>query len=296
MFKKRAELKGHDAGIYTLAYDHLHQRLYSGGADKVIASWDLHKFEVLPFMVKSIHTIYALSVLDKYQYLCLAHLKGGIHVISLQDNQEIKYLLAHEHAIFDLLYIPEFDYLVASGLSGELTLWSLPDFTLIQRLSLGVEKIRKLFYNKQTLYVPSQDGFMYRFDLAQKIWLSPLLGSGAPLNTGIYLSEQQGLIAGGKDAQLHLYKPLGSDLCWIGAIPAHNFAIYAISKSPNGDYIATASRDKTIKIWDLKTLELIQRLDFKHDQGHTHSVNALIWEGEYLISAGDDRKIMVWGK
>ena len=160
MFKKRAELKGHDAGIYTLAYDHIHQRLYSGGGDKVLASWDLESFQATPFMVKSTHTIYALAILEKHQLLCLAQQKGGIHVIHLPDKKEIKHILAHDQAIFDLLYLPEFDYLVATGLSGELTIWSVPDFTLIQRISLGVEKIRKLFYHKNILYVPSQDGFI----------------------------------------------------------------------------------------------------------------------------------------
>ena len=36
----------------------------------------------------------------------------------------------------------------------------------------------------------------------------------------------------------------------IKSIPAHNYAIYDIVFSPNAKLFATASRDKTVKIWD----------------------------------------------
>jgi len=79
-------------------------------------------------------------------------------------------------------------------------------------------------------------------------------------------------------------------------IPAHNYAIYSIVFSPNKKYFATASRDKTIKIWNAEILELLVRIDKKNFDGHTHSVNKLLWSDykNYLISAGDDRAIMVW--
>ena len=59
---------------------------------------------------------------------------------------------------------------------------------------------------------------------------------------------------------------------------------------------ATASRDKTIKIWDSKTFEQLKVINKEKDRGYLNSVNKLIWStyNNYLISAGDDRAIIIW--
>jgi WD repeat-containing protein 61 len=82
----------------------------------------------------------------------------------------------------------------------------------------------------------------------------------------------------------------------IKSIPAHEWAIYDIAYSPNSKLFATASRDKTIKIWDSKTFELLKVINKEKDRGHLNSVNKLIWStyNNYLISAGDDRAIIIW--
>jgi WD40 repeat protein len=59
---------------------------------------------------------------------------------------------------------------------------------------------------------------------------------------------------------------------------------------------ATASRDKTLKIWDVATQEIIQRIE-QTNEGHLNSVNTLLWmDDNTLVSAGDDRSINIWRK
>jgi WD40 repeat protein len=81
----------------------------------------------------------------------------------------------------------------------------------------------------------------------------------------------------------------------IKSIPAHNWAIYDIVFNPDTTLFATASRDKTIKIWDAKTYQLLHRITKENNEAHTHSVNKLLWStyNNYLVSVGDDRVVMV---
>jgi len=54
-------------------------------------------------------------------------------------------------------------------------------------------------------------------------------------------------------------------------------------------YIISGSIDKTIKIWDLSTFELVASLE-----GHTSGVNSLVVSDKYIISGSYDRTIKIW--
>jgi len=63
---------------------------------------------------------------------------------------------------------------------------------------------------------------------------------------------------------------------------AHKGAIYAFAWSPDNKQLLTASADKTAKIWDAETLEVVQTFTFGKDT-MDQQVGAL-WAGEYLVT------------
>lgn len=79
------------------------------------------------------------------------------------------------------------------------------------------------------------------------------------------------------------------------------------SKKP-GAYAATGSRDKTIKLWDAQSGQLLRDLvspsyhsfrcsiEHSHQPGHNNWIRALVFHpsGKYLLSAADDKTIRVW--
>jgi WD40 repeat protein len=112
-------------------------------------------------------------------------------------------------------------------------------------------------------------------------------------STGIqsFLSILDYYLVGDYDGYLYLID-LKNNLI-SSKIPAHKGAIYSILKI-NDQYFATCSRDKTIKIWCIETMNVIQKLELKTG-GHKNSVNRLILFGEkLLVSCSDDSRIIVW--
>ncbi|MCB1088233.1 MAG: hypothetical protein KDM63_14380, partial [Verrucomicrobiae bacterium] len=74
-------------------------------------------------------------------------------------------------------------------------------------------------------------------------------------------------------------------------IDAHRDTIFAIAVSPNGKIAATASADKSAKVWDLSKGEAIHTLE-----GHTGYVLAAAFSptGDRLATGGDDEAVKIW--
>jgi len=79
-------------------------------------------------------------------------------------------------------------------------------------------------------------------------------------------------------------------------IVAHLFAINHLTYSPDQRLFASCSMDKSIKIWDATTFQLLKVIDRARHAGHGTSINKLLWTSfnNQLISASDDRRISVW--
>ncbi|RYY34254.1 MAG: WD40 repeat domain-containing protein, partial [Sphingobacteriaceae bacterium] len=78
--------------------------------------------------------------------------------------------------------------------------------------------------------------------------------------------------------------------------PAHLFAVNHIAFHPSLPYFATASMDKSIKIWDAQNFKLRKIISReKGIPGHVLSINKLVWNGDnQLISVSDDKRVIIW--
>ena len=293
-FKQKGILKEHKAAIYAMcegAEDHI---FYSGGSDRYVIQWNLKTMEAEKVVSKSPTTIVSLCFLKKQNLLLIGQIEGGVHVIDLNENKELKYLKIHKGYVFDIVFIEEKNEVVFSSGDGTVSIWSVPDFELLLQVKIGEGKNRKLAYSakREELAVASADGFVQV--LTTKDWSSKYsigdLESGA--NSVIFTDDS--LLIGTKNAHLHEYDFTLSNKK--EGIPAHNWAIYDLAFNHQLNLLVSGSRDKTVKFWNPNDLSVLKRLEGFKDKAHTHSVNALLWTqfDHLLLSAGDDKTIRVW--
>ena len=72
-----------------------------------------------------------------------------------------------------------------------------------------------------------------------------------------------------------------------GTRRAHSGPVYCIKCSE--DYMVSGSRDKTAKIWDLKSLSCIRVLSH-----HTGSVLCLDFDSRYIVTGSSDKLMVIW--
>jgi WD repeat-containing protein 61 len=293
--KKLAEFTGHKHPIYVLEAAPEQGRFFSGGGDKTIVEWDInHPEEGIP-IAQFKFTIYSLCTIKEKGVLLAGTSEGGIHILDIASKKELKYFQLPGEGVFDIRYSNEHQLIVGSTAKGKLIFISPDNFSVIDTLQLSTEKIRNIHFNttRPYLYVACSDTKVYVIDLTTRKNIYEFIGHNWATNALYYDPGKDELITASKDAHIRIWD-IKKQFEMIKSVPAHNYAIYQIAYNPGLKVFATASRDKTIKIWD-KDMDIIVRINQESFEGHTNSVNSLLWLDDHLlVTAGDDRKIFLW--
>lgn len=277
---------GHNGAIYDVAFND--QFIYSAAADKFVARWNIATGEQDAFAIRFEQTPYAIELFANGKLLAVGLANGDLHFFNLQDRVEVKFYQQHKDAIFSIAHTD--NQLAVADASGNLSIWNTDALDLIIYLPFDCGKIRKMQFteNGKYLYFVSQDGYIRKLDTTTFNLLQESFISKDGL-TSILIDEDR-INVGAKDARLYY---LDFDFNVQNNLPAHNYVIYDILKLNKNNYL-TASRDKSIKLWNASFDKVLQKIEVKH-KGHRHSVNRLVKiDDNSFASASDDGKIKLW--
>jgi len=288
------DLIGHEGAIYALEESFQDNKCYSAGFDNMVVEWDLIE-KTNPIAIAQLPSkAFSILKIESLNLLLVGTAQGGVHIIDIITKTEIKFLLVQTDMIFDLLYIEKKNELVVVSADGSLSVWNCEHWTLITHKKLTTNKLRSCIKYNSQLLIGCEDGIIRILDSNfNEINQIKTHDSGFGVNTILISPSEKYLISGSRDGHINFHS-LTDNYKLVKRIPAHNFAIYDIKFSPDNANFITVSRDKSFKIWDSKTLEVISKIDYKAG-GHKASINAALWTNNNLIiTTSDDRSIKVW--
>jgi WD40 repeat protein len=284
----------HAAAIYALIFDQEEGRLYTGSADRMVGSWDVQLYEPLPFSVKLDSAVFSLAKLNNN--LLVGQGEGGVHVIDLKDKKELRHLKYHSKPVFRIMFEPSLELFFFLGGDGLLSIVDSVDYKLKWSLPLASDKLRCLLFDQKSknLLIGSSDGYLRVLETDYFNQIEEFLAHEG----GVYdltWNCDGSLISVGRDGHIRRWIKKGESFEEQNAVPAHNYAIYAIDLSPSKKRLVTASRDKTIKLWSADDLSFEYKINRIGPVGHTHSVNRVSWiDDQTFVSCGDDKSLNFW--
>ncbi|MEM9163697.1 MAG: WD40 repeat domain-containing protein, partial [Cyanobacteria bacterium P01_F01_bin.4] len=189
-----------------------------------------------------------------------------------EDDKLYRYItLPHPAGVTGLDFSADHQFLVASTRarlqpsttapvdSGSIVLWKMPD-------------------ESQNQAVPKQ---IFEF--------SPNHHTGDILTVAINPTQPKLIASGGADGKINLWDMEGT---WIRTLEGHTDEVTRVSFSKDGLFLASASRDGSIRLWMVQNGDLISVLD-----RHTGEVSSAVFDpggNQTLASASFDNDVLLW--
>ena len=276
----------HLAPVYALAEDE--GQLYSAGGDRKIIRYQKQdgQFIAEPF-AETTESTFALHVCDHLLYS--GGIDGNLNVFDTQQKLILNRFQCHEMGIYAIESNDEF--VITGGGDGKIHLWDKKNLVIARTIWTGSSKIRKFIWdaNKTEMACIDNEG---NFRIFETKWWNETYTTKhvTGWNSGFYHPLKKVWVLGSKSGEIVVYQQ--SNTKPLLNIQAHLNAIYCLIWEKEKQILVSGSLDKSIKIWDDHTLDLLNRVD-KLNGVALRSVNALInWNG-HLAIAGDDKKIHI---
>ncbi|RXK41574.1 nuclear distribution protein PAC1 [Tremella mesenterica] len=270
----RHTLTSHRAPITKVAFHPTWNILASASEDATVKIWDWESGD-FERTVKG-HTKAVMDVEFDPKGVLMVTCSTDL-TIKLWDPaneyKNVKTLHGHDHSVSSVRFTPDGDTLVSASRDKTIRVWEVASGYCIRTFSGHTEWVREV--------VPSDDGRWLAScsnDQTARIWE---LSNG---ETKMEFRGHEHVVECVVFAPIQTYPA-------IRELVGLTVSAGDVRAGTAGNFVATGSRDKTIRLWDTLTGQCLRIFN-----GHDNWIRALVFHpsGKYLLSASDDKTIKVW--
>jgi WD40 repeat protein len=246
-------LQGHQNNIWSIALDSSGKTLISSDLSGILKIWDLESGQSLKTFRSASTAFRALAFHPTSNLLASSSEDGKIRLWDLTNYECFRSVLAHEMAVWQIEFSPEGNLLASCSMDGTVKLWNVnADSNLREHL--------------QPLQTDTSFVLAIAFHPHTKILASGSFGSKIR-----YWDYGNNQLSGELNQEQ------------LGDIKVFDLAFHL-----SGQWLAVASHESDITIWDMETSECYRIL--KEQTSHNWSV-AFHPQGDLLASGGEDYSI-----
>jgi WD40 repeat protein len=264
------------------------KRLFTGGADKILRSWDIARNAVERQFTGHTAPVTAVALSANGQVLASGGADATIRFWNQAMGKETEALGAHGGPVTALAFNPTATQVLSCSADATVKLWQVPP-----------PPARPFVHPDQVTSVAlSPDGTKLLTGCADKTARLWNLTSGArerdftghalAITSVAFSGDGQRVAAGGADRSLLIWGSGDAKIQHQLTVPA---PVPALAFSPDGKFVAAGLADGSIRLFDAAAGK-----EVKHLPGHKGPVTGLVYtpKGDQLVSAGADRMVQLW--
>ncbi len=268
----RHTMQGHRMPVTKVAFHPVFSQVASASEDTTVKLWDWETgdFErTLKGHTKAVQDV-AFDSKGNFIASCSSDLSIKIWDAN-NDYKNVKTLHGHDHSVSAVKFLPGDDFLVSASRDKNIKVWELSTGFCTRTLHGHAEWVRGVEASEDGRWLVSCST-----DQTCRIW------EVATGETKVELRGHEHVVESATFAPVSAYAAIRE---LVGITPPKD-----ASATAPGQFIASGSRDKTIRIWD-SAGQLLKTLI-----GHDNWVRGLAFSpnGKYLLSVSDDKTMRTW--
>ena len=291
-------LWGHTDEVWSVAWSPDGQHVASASDDHTVRIWDVAEGKTIHVLRGHTAAVRSVAWSPDGRYVASASHDGTVRMWDWSKAALVRTLIGHEGIVHSVAWKADCEQLASAGADSTIRIWD----------AATGEASSTFLCDKRTEPVLS---------VAWSPGGESLAASHAKL-PGNHEMVAVWKVSTGKHRHLHVqsghggvksvaWSPDGELLAWTAAgmirvrnatggetkfvLHDHRTRVNSVSWSPDGRRLASASSDKTLKVWDVETRKVLVTLC-----GHAAAVRSIAWhpDGEQLATAGEDGTVKIW--
>jgi WD40 repeat protein len=287
-------MKGHTMAVRDMVFSSTGDELFTTGSDGKIIRWDMKSPERKSTVLSTLnYVIRTMAISPDNRYLAVGGESNHIQVFDLsKPNDRPKELKGHKGHIWSLVYTPDNSSLVSTASDSAIFLWKKGK-DLPEMITKNNCKIRTLDVSSDgsILAGGTEKGQVIMWNLINKTSEALFTTKKNKLVNSVSFSHKGDLLAVGDDAGVLRIWDISKRKI-VNVLTAHKARINDVKFSQDDHFLASASFDGRVNVWNMRNLN-DQAIVLKDH-------NSWVWElayspdGSKLIAGCVDNLIRVW--
>ncbi len=293
--------QGHKNEVLSVTFSLDGQRLISGSQDSTIRFWDIRNGECQQVLTEHEDGVRSISISLDGQMLASSSNDRTVRLWNIDTGECLKVLHGHKNVVFAVTFSPDGNLLASSGIGQKVRLWNIDTGECLKVFQGHSNMVNSVAFNSQGNLLASGS-----YDQSVKLWhvstyqcVKTWQGYSNQSLSVTFSPDGQTLVSGGQDQKVRLWdiktgqviKTLHDHTNWVLSVAFSPITPNSIIKGRGGGILASASGDKTIKLWNINTGKVIRTL-----WGHEAVVRSIAFtaDGQILASGSEDGTIRLW--
>jgi len=277
---------GHEDDVKGLAFNSNGKLLASASYDGTVRLWDVATGEELHKLIGHTDKVYTVVFSPDDKWLASGSKDTTVRLWEVDSGKPKYSLLGHRKMVFGVSFSADGRYVVSASDDMTLRMWDIASgvtMLVFQGHTAGVNGV--VISPAGKVFSVSDDTTVRRWNLTLP-YQQAIDFAKPPLATAIAPNGNR-VAVGFKDGTLRLYALPATKFLWEQQT-AHAKELRRIAFNADGSLLASASADKTAKLWQVKDGELLQTFT-----GHKDVVNAVAFapNDKILATASFDGQV-----